>query len=73
MEWSRVRQLWQRQGLDTKFRCGLHWAFFQTTAINLRAIHELGSVNTVLGIGTSDDLFWRDRSCRLSDSGKNCR
>jgi hexosaminidase len=37
------------------------WAFFRNDGDKLvKAIRALGSVNTVLGLGSSDDLFWRD-------------
>jgi hypothetical protein len=37
------------------------WAFFRNDGDEFTdALHALGSVNTLLGIGTSDELFWRD-------------
>jgi hexosaminidase len=53
---------WQPQAVDVKkFDRDFDWAFFRNDGEHfVVAIHALGSVNTTLGIGTSDDLFWRD-------------
>jgi hexosaminidase len=53
---------WQPQTVDVKkFDSDFDWAFFRNDGEHfVGAIHALGSVNTTLGIGTSDDLFWRD-------------
>jgi hexosaminidase len=53
---------WQAQAVDVKsFDGDFDWAFFRNDGDQfIGAIHALGSVNTVLGIGTSDEFFWRD-------------
>lgn len=54
---------WQAGTVDqNKFDADFDWAFFRNADGDqfVKAIHALGSVNTVLGIRTSDDLFWRD-------------
>src|SRR6266480_3251680 len=53
---------WQAQAVDVKsFDGAFDWAFFRNDGDQfVGAIHALGSVNTVLGIGTSDEFFWRD-------------
>ena len=53
---------WQPQAVDQKvFDRDFDWAFFRNDGDQfVGVIHALGSVNTVLGIRTSDDLFWRD-------------
>jgi len=53
---------WQNQAVDQKtFDANFDWAFFRHDGDSfVRAIRGLGSANTVLGIGTSDDAFWRD-------------
>jgi hexosaminidase len=53
---------WQAQTVDVKsFDGNFDWAFFRNDGDQfVGAIHALGSVNTVLGIGTSDEFFWRD-------------
>jgi hypothetical protein len=53
---------WQAQTVDVKsFDEDFDWAFFRNDGNQFTgAIHALGSVNTVLGIGTSDEFFWRD-------------
>lgn len=53
---------WQPQAVDLKtFDTNFDWAFFRNDGEHfVGAIHALGSVNTILGIGTSDDIFWRD-------------
>ncbi len=53
---------WEQHVVDTKnFDADFDWAFFRNEGDQfVRAIHELGSVNTVLGAGTSDDFFWRN-------------
>ena len=53
---------WQAQAVDVKsFDGDFDWAFFRNDGDQfVGAIHALGSVNTVLGIGTSDEFFWRD-------------
>jgi hexosaminidase len=53
---------WQPQAVDVKtFDHSFDWSFFRNDGDQfVNAIHALGSVNTALGIGTSDDLFWRD-------------
>ena len=53
---------WQPEAVDVKkFDHNFDWAFFRNDGDQfVNSIHALGSVNTVLGIRTSDDLFWRD-------------
>ncbi len=53
---------WQAEAVDVKsFDGDFDWAFFRNDGDQfVGAIHALGSVNTVLGIGTSDEFFWRD-------------
>jgi hypothetical protein len=53
---------WQRQAVDQEqFDADFDWAFFRNDGDQfIRVIHALGSVNTVMGFGTSDDAFWRD-------------
>jgi hexosaminidase len=53
---------WQSQPVDQKlFDADFDWAFFRNDGDQfVSVIHALGSVNTVLGIGTSDDAFWRN-------------
>jgi hexosaminidase len=53
---------WQQQALDTKnFDADFDWSFFRNDGDQfVRAIHTLGGVNSVLGIRSSDELFWRD-------------
>jgi len=53
---------WQTGATDQRrFDEDFDWAFFRNEGHEfVNAIHALGSVNTVLGIRSSDDLFWRD-------------
>jgi hypothetical protein len=53
---------WQAGIVDQdKFDADFDWAFFRNDGDQfVKAIHALGSVNTILGIRTTDDLFWRD-------------
>lgn len=53
---------WQAGIVDqNRFDADFDWAFFRNDGDQfVKAIHALGSVNTTLGIRTSDDLFWRD-------------
>jgi len=53
---------WQSQPVDQQlFDADFDWAFFRNDGDQfVSVIHTLGSVNTVLGIGTSDDAFWRN-------------
>jgi hexosaminidase len=53
---------WQEGAVDQKqFDSDLDWAFFRNEGNEfVGVIHALGSVNTVLGIGTSDESFWRE-------------
>ncbi|HEX6732639.1 MAG TPA: beta-N-acetylhexosaminidase [Pyrinomonadaceae bacterium] len=53
---------WQPQAVDVKtFGSNFDWAFFRNDGEHfVGAIHALGSVNSTLGISTSDDIFWRD-------------
>ena len=44
------------EALDRKF----DWAFFRNDGDHfMQALHELGDVNSRLGIGSSNELFWR--------------
>src|SRR5437868_44232 len=53
---------WQTAPLDTaEFERNFDWAFFRHDGDELtKATRALGSVNTLLGINSSDELFWRD-------------
>ena len=53
---------WQSGIVDqNRFDTDFDWAFFRNEGDQfVKAIRALGSVNTTLGIRTSDDLFWRD-------------
>ena len=53
---------WQTGAVDqNKFDADFDWAFFGSEGDEfVKAIHALGSVNTTLGIRTSNDLFWRN-------------
>ena len=53
---------WQDGTVDqNKFDADFDWAFFRNDGDQfVKAIHVLGSVNTLLGIRSSDELFWRD-------------
>lgn len=53
---------WQNKAVDREvFDDSFDWAFFRNDGDEFTdALHALGSVNTLLGIGTSDELFWRD-------------
>lgn len=53
---------WQPHAIDVKeFDRSFDWAFFRNDGDQfVSSIRALGSVNTLLGIRTSDDLFWRD-------------
>jgi len=53
---------WQTEAVDQKkFDADFDWAFFRNDGDEfVKAIHTLGNMNTMLGIGTSDDAFWRD-------------
>jgi len=46
---------------QSRFDADFDWAFFRTEGDQfVKVIHTLGSVNTTLGIRTSNDLFWRN-------------
>lgn len=53
---------WQNKAVDRNaFDDNFDWAFFRNEGDEFtEALRTLGSVNTSLGIGTSDELFWRD-------------
>jgi len=53
---------WQTAPLDqARFDRDFDWAFFRHEGDGFaRATHSLGGVNTLLGISSSDQLFWRD-------------
>lgn len=53
---------WQSGAVDQKtFDADFDWAFFRSEGHDfVDAIHALGSVDTTLGIRTSDEAFWRD-------------
>ena len=54
---------WQSGIVDqSRFDQDFDWAFFRNDDGDqfVKAIHALGSVNTILGVRTTNDLFWRD-------------
>ncbi len=53
---------WQNKPVDIDaFDRDFDWAFFRSEGNQfVEALHALGSVNSVLGISSSDELFWRD-------------
>ena len=53
---------WQPGALDqSKFDADFDWALFRSEGDQfVKAIHTLGSVNTLLDIRTSDEVFWRN-------------
>ena len=53
---------WQHEAVDQKqFDADFDWSFFRNDGNEfVGVIHALGSVNAVLGPGTSDDAFWRE-------------
>ncbi|HST51437.1 MAG TPA: beta-N-acetylhexosaminidase [Pyrinomonadaceae bacterium] len=53
---------WQQAPLDlSEFERDFDWAFFRHEGDELtKATRALGSVNALLGINSSDELFWRD-------------
>jgi hexosaminidase len=53
---------WQNKPVDrNSFDEDFDWAFFRSDGGEFtEALTALGGVNTLLGIGTSDELFWRD-------------
>jgi hypothetical protein len=53
---------WQDKPVDRdSFDKDFDWAFFRNDGDEFtEALRALGSVNTVLGIGSSDELFWRE-------------
>lgn len=53
---------WQSRPVDVQtFDTAFDWAFFRNEGNQfVKAIHALGSVNTLLGSNPSDEIFWRD-------------
>lgn len=53
---------WQNKAIDRdEFDDDFDWAFFRNDGHEFAAaLHALGSVNGLLGIGSSDELFWRE-------------
>jgi hypothetical protein len=53
---------WQNEAIDRNaFEDDFDWAFFRNEGHEFsQALRALGSVNGLLGIGSSDELFWRD-------------
>lgn len=53
---------WQEGALDVaRFDHDFDWAFFRAEGDQfVKAEYALGSVNSVIGSGPSDELFWRD-------------
>ena len=53
---------WQEGTVDLdKFDHDFDWAFFRHDGEQfVKAARALGSVNTLLGVGVTDELFWRD-------------
>ncbi len=53
---------WENKTVDVKeFDQNFDWAFFRNDGDEfVQALRALGTVNGLLGIGSSDDLFWRE-------------
>ena len=53
---------WQSQAVDPKaFDADFDWAFFRNDGDQfVTAIHALGSVNSTLSTGPTDEVFWRN-------------
>jgi hypothetical protein len=53
---------WQKGTVDVdKFDHDFDWAFFRHDGDQfVKAERDLGSVNALLGVGSTDELFWRD-------------
>lgn len=53
---------WQQGALDQKqFDANFDWAFFRNDGHEfVEVIHTLGGINTTVGLGTSNETFWRD-------------
>jgi hexosaminidase len=53
---------WQQAPLDlNEFDRDFDWSFFRHEGDELtKATRALGSINTLLGVNSSDELFWRD-------------
>jgi hypothetical protein len=53
---------WQSGALDQRgFDADFDWAFFRHEGdVFVKAIHTLGSVNTMLDVRITDEIFWRD-------------
>jgi hypothetical protein len=53
---------WQQGQLDVpRFERDFDWAFFRADGDTfVRAIRSLGRVNALLGVGSSDQLFWQE-------------
>jgi hexosaminidase len=53
---------WQEGELDVpRFERDFDWAFFRADGDTfVRSIRSLGSVNTTLGVGSTDQLFWQE-------------
>jgi hypothetical protein len=53
---------WQQGELDVpRFERDFDWAFFRADGDTfVRSIRSLGSVNTLMGVGSSDQLFWQE-------------
>jgi hexosaminidase len=74
---------WQEGELDVpRFERNFDWAFFRADGDTfVRSIRSLGSVNTLLGIGSSDQLFWQEpftsafqeQARRMKDKTKQMR
>ena len=53
---------WQQGAVDIdKFDANFDWAFFRSEGNQLvKAERALGSVNALMGVNTTDEVFWRD-------------
>lgn len=53
---------WQQGELDVpRFERDFDWAFFRAGGVTfVSSIRALGSVNSLLGVGTTDTLFWQE-------------
>jgi hexosaminidase len=53
---------WQQGALDVEqFDHDFDWAFFRSDGDQfVKAERALGSINSLLGLGSTDELFWRD-------------
>jgi hexosaminidase len=74
---------WQQGQLDTtRFERDFDWAFFRADGdAFVRSIRALGGVNAMLGVGSTDQLFWQEpftpafqtQARKMSDKTKQMR